>query len=245
MSVSQSVGRMVAVFELFERERRPLTSSEMVERLEAPRSSMAALLAAMVALGILSLDRRSTTYLPTARFARLGAWLTDSLVQDPRLPAILKSIQQATAETVTLAAATDQAMEVQAVERGNQAISFIAEAGQRIPFWTSAIGAAYLSTLPAGSVASLYERSRRQGGPMAPLLPLADLQAQLALVRRDGYATAFGTVFADAGAIAVPLPTQVSIRRCVVTVAGPAERLRARETQISALLLAEAARLAA
>jgi DNA-binding IclR family transcriptional regulator len=58
--------------------------------------------------------------------------------------------------------------------------------------------------------------------------------------RDTGCARAFGAVFADAGAIATPLPPNIGIRRCVLTVAGPAERLRAKEGQISALLLREA-----
>ena len=59
---------MVGVLEAFERERRALTSAELIEILGAPRSSVAALLRAMVDLSVLSLDRRSATYLPTAHF---------------------------------------------------------------------------------------------------------------------------------------------------------------------------------
>ena len=240
-SVSQSVARMVAVLEAFERERRPLTSAELIVLLEAPRSSVAALLRAMVDLSVLSLDRRSATYLPTAHFARLAAWLDEAIVREPRVLEMLKTVQEACSETVTLSAPTDLCMEILRVERGNLVISFIAEPGQQITFWGSAIGTAYLSTLATPALASLYERSRRHGGALAPTHSLEEIRRQIEQARENGCARAFGAVFADAGAIATPLPPTVGIRRCVLTVAGPAERLRAKEAMICSLLLQEAA----
>lgn len=240
-SVSQSVARMVAVLEAFERERRPLTSAELITLIEAPRSSVAALLRAMVELSVLSLDRRSATYLPTAHFARLAAWLDEAIVREPRVLEMLKTVQEACSETVTLSAPTDLCMEILRVERGNLVISFIAEPGQQITFWGSAIGTAYLSTLAAPALASLYERSRRHGGPLAPTQSLEEIRRLVEQARETGCARAFGAVFADAGAIATPLPPTVGIRRCVLTVAGPAERLRAKEAMIASLLQEESA----
>lgn len=240
-SVSQSVARMVGVLEAFERERRALTSAELIEILAAPRSSVAALLRAMVDLSVLSLDRRSATYLPTAHFARLAAWLDEAIVREPRVLEMLKTVQEACSETVTLSAPTDLCMEILRVERSNLVISFIAEPGQQITFWGSAIGTAYLSTLPSASLGSLYERSRRAGGPLAPTQTLDQIKLLVEQARTSGCARAFGAVFADAGAIATPLPPNVGIRRCVLTVAGPAERLRGKEPLISGLLLREAA----
>ncbi len=131
---------MVGVLEAFERERRALTSAELIQMLDAPRSSVAALLRAMVDLSVLSLDRRSATYLPTAHFARLAAWLDEAIVREPRVLEMLKTVQEACSETVTLSAPTDLCMEILRVERGNLVISFIAEPGQQITFWGSAFG---------------------------------------------------------------------------------------------------------
>lgn len=238
-SISQSVGRMIGVLEVFERERRPLTSADLIEALGVPRSSLAALLRAMVDLSVLSLDRRSATYLPTAHFARLASWLTEAMVREPRVYEMIARIQKATAETVTLSAPTDWCMEILAVERGNQAISFIAEPGQQISFWGSALGTAYLGTLSQASLTSLFDRARRTGGPFAPQMPLADVQAAIAVAREQGCAGAFGAVFPEASAISIALPATIGIRRCVISVAGPTERIRAKEALIIALLIAE------
>lgn len=239
-SVSQSVARMVGILEMFEQERRPLSSVDLIEALGAPRSSVAALLRAMVDLSVLSLDRRSATYLPTAHFARLAGWLTEAMVREPRVYDMMARVRKATEETVTLSVATDWCMEILAVERGYQAISFIAEVGQQISFWGSALGTAYLTTLAPASLKSLYERTDRAGGPFAPQRALTDIQASIAAAREVGCAAAFGAVFPDASAISVVLPPTVGIRRCVISVAGPTERIRAKEALIVALMNAEA-----
>jgi DNA-binding IclR family transcriptional regulator len=242
-SISQSVARMISVFELFERERRPLTSADIGAALTVPRSSLGALLRTLVDLSVLALDRRSATYLPTAHFARLGAWLTESVAQDPRIYDLLKHIQAATGETVTLACPTDLCMELVHVERGNQIISFIADRGQRFSFWGTALGTAYLGTLPPSAIAPLYERCVRAGGEMAPRVPLRDITQIVASTRRSGFAEAFGAVFPDASAVSVALPEGIGIRRSVLSVAGPTDRIRQKESMLVALLKAEVALL--
>ena len=55
---ARSVVRTVALFEEFARARRALSSSEIVERLGAPRSSVADLLRTLVDERVLAMDRR-------------------------------------------------------------------------------------------------------------------------------------------------------------------------------------------
>lgn len=225
-SVSQSVARMVGILEVFARERRPLTTIDLIEAMDAPRSSLAALLREMVDLSVLALDRRSATYLPTAHFGRLASWLSEAMVQDPRVFEAAEQLQRDTEETVTLAVPSDRCMEVFHVVRGNQAISFIAEPGQQITMWGSALGTAWLATLSNANIISLYQRGQRSGGDLAPRVLLEEVQAHVTHVRSTGCARAFGAVFPDASAMSVVLPESVGIRRCVLSVAGPTERIR-------------------
>jgi DNA-binding IclR family transcriptional regulator len=166
------------------------------------------------------------------------------LAQDPKLRTLIKALQQSSGETVTISMATDLCMEVMLVERSSQLISFTAEVGQRISFWGSAIGAAYLTTLSPASLTSLYDRSLRHGGSMAPALALRDVQAQVAEARSAGHALAIGAVFPDASAIACPLSRALSFRQLVVSIAGPTDRVEPQATQL-ALSLQEAAMRAA
>ncbi|MGB5335100.1 MAG: helix-turn-helix domain-containing protein, partial [Woeseiaceae bacterium] len=143
-SVSQSVVRSFAVFRLFADRRTALTAVEIAEYLQAPRSSVAALLKALVELRMVSLNRRTLTYLPTLGFAQLGAWLTDPAHFPPHVAEVMASLQRDCGETVTASWPLENEMEVIRVERSRLAISFVAEIGQRLPLWSSAVGAAYL-----------------------------------------------------------------------------------------------------
>jgi len=237
-SVSQSVARLFQILELFEKERRPLSSHEIIETLEIPRSSVAALLKNLVDLSILSVDRRTATYFPTAHFGRLGSWLTESFIQDPALLALVKDLQKTTAETVTLGRPIDHCMELFLVERSHHAISFIAEPGQKLSFWSSAVGLAYLSTLSNTAVRNLYDRFTRLGGDWAPQTELAPILKELDVVRDQGYIMGHGRVFPEATAFSISLPEGVGLQQLVLSIVGPNDRIASKKDQILSALFA-------
>ena len=70
---SVSVTRSFRVFDALAKAKQPLSSAEIARLIEAPRSSTADLLRTLVGLNLLSIDRRSATYFPTARFGSLGS----------------------------------------------------------------------------------------------------------------------------------------------------------------------------
>ena len=225
--------------------RRPLSSQEIGANLDIPRSSTAALLRALVDLGILSIDRRQAQYFPTAQFARLGSWLDAALHSDDRVLAITRRLQEETRETITIAVVADTHFELTHVERSQQAISFVAEAGQRFRIFGTAIGVAYLMTLSDREILALHERLQRRADPQwspepGSIPPMQRIHA----ARSIGYSAAYGAVFEGAGAISLPLPASAGPRPMVLSVAGPSDRLRSRESDIARLCKREIAGLA-
>ena len=100
----------------------------------------------------------------------------------------------------------------------------------------SAIGAAYLSTLPASEVRRLAERARIA----APEHQV--LQAMLEAVRIDGFASsqsAEGTIWS----IAVPLSVSSIGVPLVLGLAGPAERVAPQASTLAAAMRSAIARL--
>ena len=83
VSVSRSVGRAFAVMELFRDARKPATASQISRRLDAPHSSVVAVLQNLRELGFLSLDETDLTYFPTTKLRDLTAWLHPPS-RDPR-----------------------------------------------------------------------------------------------------------------------------------------------------------------
>jgi IclR family KDG regulon transcriptional repressor len=238
-SVSQSVVRLVRVLELFEREKRPLSSSQISEHLAAPRSSTAALLRSMLDMSILGMDRGTMTYLPTARFAQLAAWLNDRMVLAPVVMEAAKRLMAATLETVTLSSVSGLWAELISVERSTLPISFNVEPGARVKLFGSAVGTAYLTTLPNPSIKALYSRGLALADEFKPQESLETTLRRVSDARRMGYAFARGGFVAEASAISAAIPSSLALRPTLLTVAGPTQRMKGKHDLISQVLLDE------
>jgi DNA-binding IclR family transcriptional regulator len=237
-----SLQRLSALFELFAREQRPLSSAAICTALDAPRSSVAALLKALSQLGWLAHDRRAATYLPTPKFSTLGAWVLEGVLLPEPLLAALPELQAATGETVSLSTPADLGLEVAHVIGPDVGIRLVIRVGVRIALWGSAIGTAYLTTLADPTIRSMYRRSEGGGEP-----PRVSLRAVMAAVRRarenGGMAFAESAVVPDVAAASVPLSEGIAPRTLVVSVGGPASRVRANRALIEDELRAWASRV--
>ncbi|RMB07913.1 IclR family transcriptional regulator [Eilatimonas milleporae] len=242
-SVSQSVVRTIRVFETFERDRKALTAQDIAHAIGAPRSSCAALLKTLCDQGMLGVDRRTNSYFPTARFAALGAWISDGSIFPQALMTLLETLKDLTGETVTLAAYQDLMIELVQVEKSDNAISFTAEKGQKFSVWGTGVGTAYLSTLEAQQIRALYRRAenRRQidtgRHPLEAILQAADT------ARRQGFTIAVGAVFPDATAISAPVGLAVNMRPLIISITGPTSRVEPNFTLFGKLLVKEIAGL--
>lgn len=233
---SRSVARIAALFELFERERRPLSSTEIGESLDIPRSSTGTLLKALVQLGWLSIDRRRATYFPGARLARLTGWLLSELLLDDRVLRALELLCVSTGETVTISCANDLEVEILHARGPTSGIHLVVKEGQRIPLWGSAIGTAYLTTLHDSTIRSMYRRSQHDARGRRPAVSIVEVLRTVRRARRDGYAFVDGFVVPDVAAISAPLPDEIGPRPLIVSVGGPAERLGVQADIIAAAL---------
>lgn len=238
-----SLQRLSALLELFAREQRPLSSATICAALDAPRSSVAALLKALSQLGWLAHDRRAATYLPTAKFSTLGAWVLEGSLLPPELLAALQELQAATGETVSLSTPADLALEVAHVIGPDVGIRLVIRVGVRIALWGAAIGTAYLTTLADPTIRSMYRRSEVGSDP-----PRVALRTVMGAVRRardnGGIAFAESAVVPDVAAVSAPLPEGLAPRTLIVSVGGPASRVRANRAFVEQELRAWLTRVA-
>ncbi|MCC7083319.1 MAG: IclR family transcriptional regulator [Burkholderiales bacterium] len=233
---ARSVVRIAALLELFERERRPLSSTEIGESLDVPRSSTGTLLKALVQLGWLTIDRRRATYFPGARLARLTGWLLSESLLDDRVLRALEAMCASTGETVTISCANDLEVEILHVRGPTSGIHLVVEEGQRIPLWGSAIGTAYLTTLADTTIRSMYRRNQHDARGRRTSVSLAEVLKTVRRARRDGYAFVDSFVVPGVAAISAPLPDEIGPRPLIASVGGPADRLRTRTDAIVAAL---------
>jgi DNA-binding IclR family transcriptional regulator len=230
-----SLQRLGALLELFARERRPLSSAEIGAALGAPRSSVAALLKALTQMGWLAHDRRAATYMPTAKFATIGAWVLEDSLLPPALVDALQVLQLDTGETISLSAAADLALEVLHVTGPDRGIRLVIAVGSRLALWGTAIGTAYLATVADPTIRSMYRRTEASASP-----PAVSFRTAMAGIKRarenDGIAFAESAVVPDVAAMSVALPEDIAPRRLVVSIGGPVGRMRARHDEIDEAL---------
>lgn len=234
---ARSIVRTIAVFEAFAAARRPLSSSELVERLEAPRSSVADLLRTLVEQGVLAMDRRQATYLPTAKFARLGDWVGESWRSNHALTDSLARLVRDTGETASFAAPNDLEMEIVHVITVRNGIQWSAEVGQRYTAFGSAVGASHLATLPDTTIRSMYRRASRLPGTRGPKMSLTEVLALVQASRHEPIVFAHGALHPDVAAFGMALPLEIGPRPLYVGIGGPRDRFTERREAIHARLV--------
>jgi DNA-binding IclR family transcriptional regulator len=242
---SLSVCRIAALLELFERERRPLSSQEIASDLGIPRSSLGTLLKALVGLRWLTIDRRRATYFPAARLARVTGWLQGEAVLDERLREAVERLRQHTGETASISAVSDLEVEVIYVSSQDVGIQLVVHPGRRLPIWNSGVGTAHLATLPDATIRTMHARARRRAGGGGGLSALDVVLSRVRAARAAGVAFANAAVVPGVAAMAIGLPEDLGPRPLVLSVGGPSARVIASQPQITRELKACVASLQA
>ena len=237
-STSQSVNRSMAIFELFAEHKRALSAQEIIASLDMPKSSCTALLRTLIELGMLELDRKKLSYIPTYRFAQLGAWLLDELQLPSHLLDSMDTLARRTNETITLASYNDMELVLVRVCESPQAISFSAAKGQKFSVWRSALGYAILANKRDGEIKRLHARAIDRLDPSIEHTSLDSLLENIERTRKTGFAVAEGAVFPDATAIAIDAKSVFRERPLVLAIAGPSARLQERVSEYGELLKA-------
>jgi IclR family transcriptional regulator, KDG regulon repressor len=242
LAAVKSARRAFEVFELFDRERRPLALKDVQSLLGYPASSGQALLKSLVALGYLDYDGERRSYFPTMRIAALGAWVGEALFGDGALTAMMERLQAATGETVILAVQSDLHAQYVHVLRSGDPLQFTVPPGTRRPLGASGMGWVLLSAKSDAEIERLRRRINADRGA-GPVLTREALAERIGEVRARGYAFSRHTVTEGAGIIAALLPPGAFGRSYAVGLGGPAPRLEQKEVMIVAELAGEIARL--
>jgi DNA-binding IclR family transcriptional regulator len=232
-SMSRSATRALDVLEYFGQVRRPLRAVEIARRLDLHPSTVNQLLKTMVQSAHLAFDATTKTYLPSPRLTRFSRWMIDSYGGDERLRHMVAHVHSESGEMVTLTTPNDLFMQVvdyAGIDIDEEGLDGT-ERGLRVSMFGSAIGAAYLSTLPRPELRRLAERAR---------IPEAEHDALLGWVTRicqEGFAegpSAEGTIWS----LAAPLPAECFSVPLVLGLAGPIERVRVNLQELGKLLRA-------
>ena len=118
--LTKSARRVFDILELFRERQCPLRLKDIVDSLEMPTSSAAALLKTMAQLNYLSFESTSRAYLPTLRLSQLGSWVTAANYESGPIQEAVRRIGRKVGETILLGTVTDIYVEIVDILRAKQ-----------------------------------------------------------------------------------------------------------------------------
>lgn len=229
--VIKSAGRVFAVLELFDAERRPLPASEVERALGFPQSSTLVLLKSMVALGYLTYDLVGRLYAPTLRLAVLGDWIGKTAM-GVHLDDLIQEISEATGETVSVSCQNELRMQFLLLHAGRNALTLNIKPGSHGPLFGSNVGRVALSCKSDDEIARLAARINRKPDTDCESVDLLLAMAEIDRIRKQGYGIGYGAYIPSIGAISWALPNDGRTGQLVISVAGPVQSIQQAEASI-------------
>lgn len=228
--ISKSVRRAFALLELFNRERRPLTATEIEQALKLPQASALVLAKELAELGYLTVDTDTRTYFPSERLLELTAWLAEADLPVRRLRDLADEIARATSETTSLCARNGRFLQIEHYVPGTISGSILMPKGRAAPLPCSGAGRAVLATLGDEDVAGVIQEVARRDTQFP--FKADDVWRDVRLARRKGYLTSYDLMIPGIGAVAFPLPREAAGGHFALVIAATTPRIRETEAKL-------------
>lgn len=242
-SVIPAVSRALAVFEVFAREQRELSNSEMARLLSVAESSCSDLLHTMHTLGYLTRTPRSRRFYPSARLHEVARQIieNDSFITLAR--EAVDQLAERTNESAFFGVLDRHAAKIAAVQPSRLPLRYILDVGERVALNASALGKALLGALPSEALTIELEQLRLRAVTSDTVIRLDTLAEQLARGRDTGWYETRGEGIEGVRALAVS--GWLNDQPVALSLAGPSERMdRNHEIYLRALCDARSALLA-
>jgi DNA-binding IclR family transcriptional regulator len=216
--------------------------SELSRRLDQTKNQTFRLLQTLVDEGVVVMDASTKKYSLGYRMLELGSVAQRSSPLVVAASPVLDDLARETGETINLGALADDVSAICLDKRESpRMLQITARVGRRFPLHAGAISKLLLAHLPEERIARFFELAC----PLPRFAPRTrvdpdDLRAELAEIRRQGYAVSDEDL--DQGACSVAAPIRDRDGRVVAGLSiaspstrfGPAERERARAAVVAA-----------
>lgn len=179
--MSKIVERTLDFFEIFAKEERPLTLSELSRLLGIPPSSCHDVLSTLSRRGYVYAPAPGAGYYPTRRLYDIANSIAkvDTTLQRAEIP--LRSLRDATGETVSLARVTHDGIVTVLVALGDNRLGFIPQVGDHArAYYATAAGKAYLGGLGHDAARAYLEAT-----DLVPLTPHTETNIEKLLADLD------------------------------------------------------------
>jgi DNA-binding IclR family transcriptional regulator len=201
--------------------------SEAAIELKVAPSTAHRLLAMLQYHGFVTQDSRTHEYVQGPDLLRFGLAMMRKLDIRQQARPILESLREVVRETVALGVLEGTAvLYVDGVESG-LALRVSARTGALIPAHSMAMGKALLAWLPEEQLDEIFPDELLPKVTERTLLSKSQLRAELATIRRRGYAQSRGESAAGVASIAVPVLDDLGRVQASISIASPATRATA------------------
>jgi len=225
----KSAVRVLAIFEVFESERRSLTISELVERLQIPQSSTSTLMKSLVAKGFVEFEAATRRYRPSVRLAFLGNWVLGSSDVIARIHALAQNLSERTSEIVLVGAENGLYMQYLSVVVSPHTLSIELYPGLKRPLHLSGLGLMLLSLKTDPEIGRIVRRFNVENtDPGVLRLSEREVLAMVQTARDQGWCATANLIAEGSGTIATLLPLPHGVRALAVGIGGPVDRMQAR-----------------
>ncbi|HZH57461.1 IclR family transcriptional regulator [Yanghanlia caeni] len=216
--------RVIEIIEIFAREGKPLSLTELARELEAPVSSCLGLIRTLTSQGYLYETGRRQGYYPTGRLLAMAQRIARS---DPILEKVgptLTALRDAVAETVVLGklAPSGEVVYLEVMPSPHP-ISYVADPGAQRHVHSNSLGKALLSLMSSEERRKLLKGRTLERFNERTLVTLEALEEEIARSRERGWFQNLGESMMDVGAIAWPL--SIGGGEYAVSIAGPLYRI--------------------
>lgn len=229
-----AASRALAVFEIFAREKRELSNSDMARLLSVADSSCSDLLHTLHSLGYLMRMARTRRFYPTGRLHEVARQISEN---DPLSTVAREAVEllgERSDESAFFGTFDATAVKVVAAQPSRLPLRYILDVGDRVALHASALGKALLGQLPREeAIAALQRRPLRQVTPTT-ITDIEQLLAQIDQGRERGWYESRGE--GTEGVAAFAVSGRLGGQPVALSLAGPADRMdKSRDACLRAL----------
>lgn len=221
----KSAARAFDLLEVFERERKPLRVTDLVEALDAPQSSVSMLLKTLVSDGYVDFSPATREYCPSMRVANLCGWVSHLPDRPRAIDEAMQHLAQTTGETIVLGRLDCIQLQYVAVVHSKQAVRFTPVTGTKRPPHLTAAGIVLMTTMDEDKVRLLLRRYNAELGVSGKPANVADTLTEVAKARELGHYQSAGQFNPGHGVLAMLLPSTIRGQRLAMGIGAPQVRL--------------------
>lgn len=223
-TIVPAASRTVALLELFAREKRELSNSDLARLMDLPESSCSDLLHTLHELGYLLRTARSRRFYPTARLLAVAKEISSS---DPLYAVASEAaelLRDRTGETGLVGRVEAGVVRVLAFTEGRHPLRYMQNPGDKLSLHVSALGKAALALGTPEEAARQLRLKPMRNLAEGTITDLATLEKQVAEAREQGWIWVENE--GGDGLAALAVAGYVGGEPIALSVAGPVDRLR-------------------